>query len=59
MNAENVTWALKFQVTASPRPRRERVGLAVVGANAAAAVKTIVSSEDAGVRQIWMGQPPF
>lgn len=48
-----------LQSTTGLRPRRERVGLAVVGANAAAAVKTIVSAEAAGVRQIWMGQPPF
>jgi F420-dependent oxidoreductase-like protein len=42
----------------SRRPTRERVGLIVDGANAAAAVKTIVAAEDAGVRQIWMTQPP-
>ena len=46
------------QVVSSSRPIRERVGLIVDGANAAAAVKTIVAAEDAGVRQIWMGQPP-
>jgi alkanesulfonate monooxygenase SsuD/methylene tetrahydromethanopterin reductase-like flavin-dependent oxidoreductase (luciferase family) len=28
------------------------------GSNAAVAIKTIVAAEDAGVRQIWMGQPP-
>ena len=28
------------------------------GANATAAVKTIAAAEAAGVRQIWMGQPP-
>ena len=44
------------QVVSSSRPIRERVGLIVDGANAAAAVKTIVAAEDAGVRQIWMGQ---
>jgi alkanesulfonate monooxygenase SsuD/methylene tetrahydromethanopterin reductase-like flavin-dependent oxidoreductase (luciferase family) len=49
----------KFQVTPSPRPRRERVGLVVDGSNAAAAVKTIVSAEDSGVRQVWMTQSPF
>lgn len=49
-----------LQSTTGLRPRRERVGLAVVGANAAAAVKTIVSAEAAaGVCQIWIGQPPF
>ena len=42
----------------SSRPIRERVGLIVDGANAASAVKTIVVAEDAGVRQIWMTQPP-
>ena len=46
------------QVVSSSRPIRERVGLIVDGANAAAAVKTIVVAEDAGVRQIWMAQPP-
>ena len=29
------------------------------GSNAAAAVKTIVSAEDSGVRQVWMTQSPF
>ncbi len=48
-----------FQVTPSPRPRRECVGLVVDGSNAAAAVKTIVSAEDSGVRQVWMTQSPF
>ena len=42
----------------SSRPTRERVGLIVDGANAAAAINTIVAAEDAGVRQIWMTQPP-
>jgi alkanesulfonate monooxygenase SsuD/methylene tetrahydromethanopterin reductase-like flavin-dependent oxidoreductase (luciferase family) len=37
---------------------RERVGLVVDGENAASAVKTIVAAEAAGVRQIWMVQPP-
>ena len=41
-----------YQVDSSSRPIRERVGLIVDGANAAAAVKTIVAAEDAGVRQI-------
>jgi F420-dependent oxidoreductase-like protein len=48
----------KSQVVSRSRPIRERVGLIVDGANAAAAVKTIVVAEDAGVRQIWMLQPP-
>jgi hypothetical protein len=38
--------------TPSTRPRRERVGLVVDGSNAAAAVKTVVSAEAAGVRQV-------
>jgi F420-dependent oxidoreductase-like protein len=46
------------QVSSSSRSIRERVGLIVDGANSAAAVNTIVAAEDAGVRQIWMGQPP-
>jgi F420-dependent oxidoreductase-like protein len=48
-----------FQDTSSLRSKRERVGLVVDGSNAAAAVKTIVSAEAAGVRQVWMAQPPF
>ena len=43
---------------ASSRPTRERIGLIVDGANSAAAVNIIVVAEDAGVRQIWMAQPP-
>jgi F420-dependent oxidoreductase-like protein len=50
---------LDFQVNSSLRPIRERVGLIVDGTNAAAAVKTIVAAEAAGVRQIWMVQSPF
>jgi histidinol dehydrogenase len=42
----------------SSRPIQERVGLIVDGANAAASVKSIVAAEAAGVRQIWMAQPP-
>src|ERR687890_161511 len=51
---------LGFQVSPSRLlpTTRERVGLVVDGANAAAAVKTIVAAEAAGVRQIWMVQPP-
>ncbi len=40
------------------RPARERVGLAVSGTDAAAAVSTIVAAEAAGVRQTWMIQTP-
>jgi alkanesulfonate monooxygenase SsuD/methylene tetrahydromethanopterin reductase-like flavin-dependent oxidoreductase (luciferase family) len=47
-----------YQVGSSSRPIRERVGLAINGTNAAAAVETIVTAEDAEVRQIWMAQPP-
>ena len=42
----------------SSHPIQERVGLIVDGANAAAAVNSIVAAEAAGVRQIWMTQPP-
>jgi F420-dependent oxidoreductase-like protein len=45
--------------TASPatqRPARERIGLVVTGADAAAVVATITAAEAAGVRQIWMTQ---
>lgn len=55
---ENVTKNSGFQVASSRRPTRERVGLIVDGANAAAAVKTIAAAEAAGVRQIWMVQSP-
>ena len=48
----------KSPQVASSRPTRERTGLIVDGANSAAAVNTIVAAEDAGVRQIWMAQPP-
>jgi F420-dependent oxidoreductase-like protein len=56
---ENVTGDSNFQVTPGPRPRRERVGLVVDGSNAASAVKTIVSAEDSGVRQVWTTNSPF
>ena len=46
------------QVASSSRPIRERVGLIIDGVNATAAVKAIVAAEAAGVRQIWMTQPP-
>jgi F420-dependent oxidoreductase-like protein len=51
---------LGFQVSPSRLlpTTRERVGLVVDGTNAASAVKTIVAAEAAGVRQIWMVQPP-
>ena len=38
------------------RSARDRVGLAVYGTDAAAAVSTIVATEAAGVRQVWMTQ---
>ena len=47
------------QVYISGQSTRERVGLVVDGSNAEVAVKTIVAAEDAGVRQIWMAQPPW
>ncbi len=46
------------QVVSSSRPIRKRVGLIFYSANAAAAVKTIVAVEDAGIRQKCMSQPP-
>lgn len=48
----------KLLVTPYSRPVRERVGLVVNGANAAIAVNTIIAAEAAGIRQIWMAQPP-
>jgi hypothetical protein len=56
---ENVTKGSGYHVPSSLRPTRERIGLIVNGTNAAAAGKTIVAAESAGVRQIWMGQPHF
>jgi F420-dependent oxidoreductase-like protein len=47
------------QVYTSGQPTREHVGLVMDGSNAEVAVKTIVAAEDAGVRQIWMAQPPW
>jgi alkanesulfonate monooxygenase SsuD/methylene tetrahydromethanopterin reductase-like flavin-dependent oxidoreductase (luciferase family) len=41
------------------RPIRERVGLGIDGSNSAAAVKSIIAAEDAGVRQVWMAQLPI
>ena len=37
-------------IASSSKPTRERVGLILDGANSAAAVKTIVATETAGVR---------
>ena len=48
-----------LQVSPSRRPIRECVGLIVNGTNAAAAIKTIAEAETAGVKQIWMVQPPW
>jgi alkanesulfonate monooxygenase SsuD/methylene tetrahydromethanopterin reductase-like flavin-dependent oxidoreductase (luciferase family) len=48
-----------LQVLPSRRPIRECVGLIVNGTNSAAAIKTIVAAETAGVQQIWMVQPPW
>jgi F420-dependent oxidoreductase-like protein len=59
---ENMTKEdLGFQVSPSRLlpTTRERVGLVVDGTNAAAAIKTIVAAEAAGVQQIWMVQPPW
>jgi F420-dependent oxidoreductase-like protein len=47
------------QVASRARPIRERIGLGIDGSNSAAAVKSIVAAEDAGVRQIWMAQIPI
>ena len=56
---EHLTMDSNFRVTPGTQPRRERVGLIVDGSNASAAVKTIVSAEDSGVRQVWMTNSPF
>jgi F420-dependent oxidoreductase-like protein len=57
---ENVTKDSGLQVSPNRLPTtRERVGLVVDGSNAAAATKTIVAAEAAGVQQIWMVQPPW
>jgi F420-dependent oxidoreductase-like protein len=47
------------QVSSRARPTRECVGLGIDGSNSAAAVKSIVAAEDAGVRQVWMTQLPI
>jgi alkanesulfonate monooxygenase SsuD/methylene tetrahydromethanopterin reductase-like flavin-dependent oxidoreductase (luciferase family) len=51
-NFENSSGSLRT------RSIRERVGLAVDGSNSAAAVKSIVAAEDAGILQVWMTQIP-
>jgi F420-dependent oxidoreductase-like protein len=57
---ENVTKDSGLQVSPNRLPiTRERVGLVMDGSNAAAATKTIVAAEAAGVQQIWMVQPPW
>ena len=48
-----------LQVSPSRRPTRERIGLIVNGANAAAVIKTIAAAETAGVQQIWMTNTPW
>lgn len=57
-DGENMTKNSGSQVYAGRQPTRERIGLVVDGTNAAAAIKTIIAAEAAGVRQIWMAQPP-
>ncbi|MGZ3609833.1 MAG: LLM class flavin-dependent oxidoreductase [Ktedonobacteraceae bacterium] len=42
--------------TFEQRSNRERIGLAIYGADAAAAAKAIVAAEAADVRQVWMTQ---
>jgi hypothetical protein len=54
---DNVTKDSSLQVPPSLRPTRERIGLVVDDANAAA--DTIAAAEAAEVRQIWMNQPPL
>ncbi|HTK05870.1 MAG TPA: LLM class flavin-dependent oxidoreductase [Ktedonobacteraceae bacterium] len=44
------------QVTAKPRAKRDRIGLAIAGGDVAAAVEQIVEAEAAGLSQIWMTQ---
>ena len=45
------------QVYAGRQPTRERVGLVVDGTKPRS-IKAIITAEVAGVRQIWMAQPP-
>ena len=59
MNSKNEIKDSDLQGSFADRPPlRERVGLVVDGTNAAAAVTTIATAEEAGVRQIWMTQGP-
>ena len=51
-------WLIIITVKLYPISSNTSVGIIVDGANAAAAVKSIVAAEAAGVRQIWMTQPP-
>jgi F420-dependent oxidoreductase-like protein len=53
-----MTKNLGSQDTNSRKPTRECIGLVVDGTNAAVSVKAIIAAESAGVRQIWMAQPP-
>src|SRR6188472_109016 len=55
----NMTENSSSKNASSLRKIQDRVGLIVDKANSADAVKTIVAAEAAGVRQIWMVQPPF
>ena len=57
-DGENMTKNSGSQVYSGRQPTRERIGLVVDGTNAAAAIKTIIAAEAAGVRQIWMAQSP-
>jgi alkanesulfonate monooxygenase SsuD/methylene tetrahydromethanopterin reductase-like flavin-dependent oxidoreductase (luciferase family) len=51
-NFEKSSWSLRA------RPIQERVGLGIDGSNSASAINSIVTAEDAGVRQVWMTQLP-
>ncbi len=44
------------QSLTNQKPIRERIGLAVSGADASIAVETLVAAEEAGLQQIWMTQ---
>ncbi len=52
---ENDT-ASSTRLNQTPRPIRERVGLVIYGADAAAAARHIIAAEAAGVHQVWMTQ---
>jgi alkanesulfonate monooxygenase SsuD/methylene tetrahydromethanopterin reductase-like flavin-dependent oxidoreductase (luciferase family) len=59
MNSKHEIKDSSVQESFANRPLlRERIGLVVDGMNAAAAVTTITTAEEAGVRQIWMTQGP-